>query len=154
MCTFRSQFFTAETGYKRSATRQCVRFAFVFFIFVNNLLDSIVSLKCFMFADDSKLLSLIFAASFIQHNIDLFLKWAEQNSLKVHSGKSQVIVFSGQVTNVFLNSGKKFSVATEVKDLGAYFDRQLNRKFHIDFRLCGINTKFYHINEMYLFVYE
>ena len=60
-----------------------------------------------MFTDDSKLLSLIFAASFIQHNIDLFLKWAEQNSLKVHPGKSQVIVFSGHVTNVFLNSGKK-----------------------------------------------
>ena len=101
MCTFRSQFFTAETGYKRSATRQCVRFAFVFFIFVNNLLDSIVSLKRFVFADDSKLLSLNFAASFIQHNVDLFLKWAEQNSLKVHPGKSQVIVFSGQVPNIF-----------------------------------------------------
>ena len=59
-----------------------------------------------MFADDSKLQSLNSAASFIQHDFDLFLKCTEHNGLKVQPGKLQIIVFTGRVPNDHSDSGK------------------------------------------------
>ena len=76
-----------------------------FVIFMNDLPDKIVNSSCYLFADDSKLLSLLTKPD-LQRDIDHFTEWAFRNKMEYTIDKCKSITFEEKLASsdpLFLN---------------------------------------------------
>ena len=70
-----------------------------FIIFMNDLPDKIVNSSCYLFADDSKLLSLLTKPD-LQKDIDQFTEWAHRNKMEYNIDKCKSITFEEKISVV------------------------------------------------------
>ena len=69
-----------------------------FNIFMNDLPDKIVNSSCYLFADDSKLLSLLTKPD-LQRDIDHFTEWAYGNKMEYNIDKCKSITFEEKLAS-------------------------------------------------------
>jgi len=93
-----------------------------------------------MFADDTNGLSV--APTFdqlitqLQALANRLLRWASENGMIIHPGKTKVIVFSrrrfiGPAPNITMN-GRSLEIVENHKVLGTVIDNKLSWKAHVD----------------------
>ena len=90
-----------------------------FIIFMNDLLDKIVNTSCYLFADDSKLMSPLTKPD-LQRDIDHSNEWAYRNEMEYNIDKCKSITFEGNSASsdpLFLNS-KNVPTVDSIGDLG------------------------------------
>ena len=115
-----------------------------FIIFMNDLPDNIVNSSCYLFADDSKLLSLLTKPD-LQIDIDHFTEWAHRNKMEYNIDKCKSITFSAKLASsdpLYLN-GSVVPTADSIKDLGIIITNNITWDNHIQKKLVAAR-KAYH----------
>ena len=111
---------------------------------MNDLPDKIVNSSCYLFADDSKLLSLLTRPD-LQKDIDHFTEWAYRNKLEYNIDKCKSITFEEKLASadlMFLN-GIIVPTVDSIKDLGITISNNITWDNHIQKKLVAAR-KAYH----------
>ena len=109
-----------------------------FIIFMNDLPDKIVNSFCYLFADDSILLSLPTKPD-LQRDIDHFTEWAYRNKMEYNIDKCKSITFEENLASsdpLFLN-GNIVPTVDSIEDLGVTISNNITRDNHIQKKLVA-----------------
>ena len=110
-----------------------------FNIFMNDPPDKIVNSSCYLFADDSKLLSLLTKPD-LQKDIDQFTEWAYRNKMEYNIDKCKSITFEEKLASsdpLFLN-GNIVPTIDSIKDLGITISNNSTWDNHIQKKLVAV----------------
>ena len=87
-------------------------------IFINDLPKTAQTSSSYLFADDSKLHSVL-TTSDMQHDINCFLYWSGENLMRFNIDKCNVISFKNRESiGSFFLDGNELPVVNTIKDLG------------------------------------
>ena len=109
-----------------------------FIIFMNDLPDKIVNSSCYLFAVDSKLLSLL-TRPYLQKDIDHFTEWAYRSKREYNSDKCKSITFEEKLASsdpLFLN-GTIVHTVDSIKDFGITCSNNITWHNHIQKKLVA-----------------
>uniref|UniRef100_A0A1Y1N254 Reverse transcriptase domain-containing protein n=2 Tax=Photinus pyralis TaxID=7054 RepID=A0A1Y1N254_PHOPY len=112
---------------------------FLFLLYINDLPRVIKNSKALLFADDLKLFNKVQSPSDclnIQEDINSVIKWCIKNKLKLNINKCKVLTFTRSKNPLLFDykmNGKVLLRVTSVKDLGVFFNTNLNFNLHIEY---------------------
>ena len=111
----------------------------LFIIFINDLPDYCKYSDCFLFADDSKMISTESPiAKNLQHDIDNFLAWSIENSMTFHPDKCKTMLFGKTDDTYQLTIGNhQISTVSCIKDIGVWVADDLSWRPHIEKKLSS-----------------
>ena len=113
-----------------------------FIIFINDLPDNITKSSCYLFADDSKLLSR--SIPDLQHDIVNFQIWATENLMYFNIDKCKSLYFDGRNKSraTVTLDGNEIPIANCIKDLGIHVQSSISWKSHIQEKLVAARKSF------------
>ena len=117
----------------------------LFIIFINDLPDYCKYSDCFLFANDSKMISTESPiAKNLQHDIDNFLAWSIENSMTFHPDKCKTML-SGKTDDTYqLTIGNhQISTVSCIKDIGVWVADDLSWRPHIEKKLASANRSLF-----------
>ena len=117
----------------------------LFIIFINDLPDYCKYSDCFLFADDSKMISTESPiAKNLQHDIDNFLAWSIENSMTFHPDKCKTMLFGKTDDTYQLTIGNhQISTVSCIKDIGVWVAYDLSWRPHIGKKLSSANRSLF-----------
>lgn len=124
----------------------------LFLLFINDLKSVMKCSRFLLFADDCKIFKCISSLSdqyALQQDIDLFVKWCNQNHLELNIDKCKHMTFTRQLhpTVFSYHIGRnKIETVTCMRDLGVYMDPKLSYQHHIDHIIAKANKLLGYIN--------
>ena len=123
----------------------------LFLLFINGLPECIEFSSCYLFADDSKLVSTDFTS--LQHDIDYFTNWCTANDLSVNHDKCSLIVFKGNFPRHVMVNDQDITASNVVKELGLLVSDDLNWMIHIN-KLLSCNKSLHFIRRNFPFTFS
>ena len=110
----------------------------LFIIFINDLPEKIENSSCYLFADDSKLRSLLTKLD-LQLDTDHFTEWADENGMEYNIGKIKSITFEGKTVSLdpLLLKGNIIPTVDSIKDLGIIISNNISWDIHIQNKLVA-----------------
>ena len=113
----------------------------LFLVFINDIITSLKSARCCIFADDVVLYvshkNLDLATVTLQNSLNELYKWYKNNRLKINVDKTKVMLLkssSSDKLNIFIENHQIEQVKS-IRYLGVEVDENLSWKQHID-KLC------------------
>ena len=114
----------------------------LFLIFINDLPKTVRTSSSYLFADDSKLHSVL-TTSDMQHDINGFLYWSGENLMRFNIDKCNVISFKNrELIGPFFLDGNELPVVNTIKDLGIMVSDNLSWDKHIQSKLIAARKSF------------
>ena len=114
----------------------------LFLIFINDLPKTVQTSSSYLFADDSKLHSVL-TTSDMQHDINGFLYWSGENLMRFNIDKCNVISFKNrELIGPFFLDGNELPVVNTIKDLGIMVSDNLSWDKHIQSKLIAARKSF------------
>ena len=111
-------------------------------IFFNDLPKTVQTSSSYLFADDSKLHSVL-TTSDMQHDINGFLYWSGENLMRFNIDKCNVISFKNRdLIGPFFLDGNELPVVNTIKDLGIIVFDNLYWDKHIQTKLIAARKSF------------
>ena len=111
----------------------------LFILYINDICEALVKMKCVLFADDTSLYSSGADLGRLLHEVESDLKilnkWFDINKLSLNISKTNFIIFGNKKTYVPINltiNGIKLEQTNQTKFLGIIIDNKLTWKPHID----------------------
>ena len=115
----------------------------LFIIFINDLPSVVSSSSSHLFADDSKLHSVL-TVSDMQHDIDGFQNWEVENLMKFNVPKCKSMSFNiTESIDPFILDGNELQVVNVIKDLGIFISDNLSWDEHIQSKLLAARKSFH-----------
>ena len=115
-----------------------------FSVYINDLPEIIVN-ECYLYADDTKIVSTVDNRIQLEKDIENAFVWSKENWLNFNFDKFKNVHFSlrkNQNKQILrLPSNEAISQETHFKDLGIYFSEILSWDHHISFVLQKANQK-------------
>ena len=114
----------------------------LFLIFITDLPKTVQLSSSYLFADDSKLHSVL-TTSDMQHDINGFLYWSGENLMRFNIDKCNVISFKNrELIGPFFLDGNELPVVNTIKDLGIMVSDYLSWDKHIQSKLIAARKSF------------
>ena len=117
---------------------------FLFSVYINDLPDIIVN-ECYLYADDTKIVSNVDNRLQLEKDIENAIVWSKKNWLYFNFDKFKNMQFSLRKSQnkqiLRLPSNGDISQETHFKDLGIYFSENLSWDHHLIFVLPKANQK-------------
>ena len=111
---------------------------FLFSVYINDLPEIIVN-ECFLYADDTKIVSTVDNKMQLEKDIENAIVWSKENRLNVNFDKFKNVQFSlrkNQNKQILrLPSHRNIPQEIHFKDLGIYFSENLSWDYHLSFVL-------------------
>ena len=131
--------------------------ALLFTIFINDLILNLpVSCNCKLYADDTKLLSIIKCKNDcenLQIAIDKLVDWSKKWLLKFNIEKCKVMHIGNNNSDFKYLMESKMLATTEIeKDLGVYLSKDLKWDFHINYMINKANRVLGMINHTFKYL--
>ena len=115
--------------------------ALLFLIFINDLPKTVQTSSSYLFADDSKLHSVLITSD-MQHDIIGFLYWSGENLMRFNIDKSNVNFKNREPIGPFFLDGNELQVVNTIKDLGIMVSDNLFWDKHIQTKLIAARKAF------------
>ena len=121
----------------------------LFIILINDLPDYCKYSDCFLFADDSKMISTESPiAKNLQHDIDNFVAWSIENSMTFHPDKCKTMLFGKTDDTYQLTIGNhQISTASCIKDIGVWVADDLSWRPHIEKKVSFSQQEFVRVKQ-------
>ena len=123
---------------------------FLFSVYINDLPEIIVN-ECYLYADDTKIVSTVDNGIQLEKDIENAIVWSKENRLNFNFDKFKNVQFSlrkNQNEQILrLPSNEAISQETHLKDLGIYFSENLSWDHHLNFVLQKANQKLAYLKE-------
>ena len=117
---------------------------FLFSVYINDLPEIIVN-ECFLYADDTKIVSTVDNKMQLEKDIENAIVWSKENRLNFNFDKFKNVQFSlrkNQNKQILrLPSHRNIPQEIHFKDLGIYFSENLSWDYHLSFVLRKANQK-------------
>ena len=117
---------------------------FLFSVYINDLPEIIVN-ECFLYADDTKIVSTVDNKMQLEKDIESAIVWSKENRLNFNFDKFKNVKFSlrkNQNKQILrLPSHRDIPQEIHFKDLGIYFSENLSWDYHLSFVLRKANQK-------------
>ena len=117
---------------------------FLFSVYINDLPEIIVN-ECYLYADDTKIVSTVDNRLQLEKDIENAIVWSKQNRLNFNFEKFKNVQFSlrkNQNKQILpLPTNGAISQKTHFKELGIYFSENLSWDHHLRFVLQKANQK-------------
>ena len=112
----------------------------LFLVFVNDMPGRTKTSSIFLFADDTKLLKLVYSLSdslLFQEDLDSVNDWCYENHMKFNVHKSFVISFGSKFSTRYVLNDDDLPTVSTHKDLGVYFTNNLNWSPHYSYLITS-----------------
>ena len=117
---------------------------FLFSVYINDL-PKIIFNECYLYADDTKIVSTADNRIQLEKDIENAIVWSKENQLNFNFDKFKNMQFSLRKNQnkqiLHLPSNETITQETQFKDLGKYFSENLSWDHHLSFVLQKANQK-------------